>query len=753
MCDRSLRRLLPYPSNQETSKIPKVHCRKTPLPICSSTVRPKISAKNFFQMHGGSSRPLEETANIRLSLSRRLAHKGLQLSRGTAAFPMDSTTATKTWSSSQSSEINSNTCSEVALLRGHCRYQARKGVSFGGTTVIDSPKVQTTAGKTSSHCKNNSFSTGLDGVLYPSGSQCSSPYETITGKSRGSVVSTEGRLGKQSPAVSSHPTIPQVVVFAQQSLGGDSVPTTTSISNHRNRCVTARMGGAHGTSSSPRRVVTERESLSHQPAGTSRSPPCAQSLPSLSENGNSPSSDRQRGHYVLREQTRRHQVQNFIQRGPDNLALASSQEPVASGNSPARHPECSSGCPQSGNKREPRMGTTRRRRSFHFRTLGYPFYRPIRNPRKQKMQKLRLQILPSRDTGECPMDKLVRGISLRLSTASPDSGSSPEAVQCSDQNDPNCSGVATPVVVPRPSSPVTQTTHQTTISPGPSHEVQRADISSQPLIIEFGSMAPELVQYGHLNLPQDCMEILREAKRPSTRSAYASKWKRFCIWCLHNNIDPVSCGEQSILPYLLSLAKSGLQLSSIKVHLAAITAYRKSPSQTSFFRIPIIKDFLEGLKKVFPPIRKPSPPWELNVVLSRLMLPPFEPIHKASLQHLTWKAAFLVAITSARRVSEIQALCAQEPYTVFHSAKVAPSAGTCEEMAESSGVPTAGGPVDKGGKKFDHHLQVPFLQEDGPDGGVVAAVEPVDSEEEEAEEEDIDNRDSVIQQYYPVTHR
>ncbi|KAJ1175019.1 hypothetical protein NDU88_000310 [Pleurodeles waltl] len=43
--------------------------------------------------------------------------------------------------------------------------------------------------------------------------------------------------------------------------------------------------------------------------------------------------------------------------------------------------------------------------------------------------------------------------------------------------------------------------------------------------------------------------------------------------------------------------------------------------------------------------------------------------------------------------------------------------------------------------------QVPFLQEDGPEGGLVAAVEPVDSEEEEAEEEDIDNRNNVIQQY------
>ncbi|XP_078539962.1 uncharacterized protein LOC144824853 [Lissotriton helveticus] len=166
------------------------------------------------------------------------------------------------------------------------------------------------------------------------------------------------------------------------------------------------------------------------------------------------------------------------------------------------------------------------------------------------------------------------------------------------------------------------------------------------------------------------MDILKEAKRPSTRTSYAYKWKRFCFWCKSKNYDPTTCKEYVILPYLLHLAQSGLYVHSIKVHLVAVTAYRKCPSQTSFFQIPVIKDFLEGLKKVFPPVRLPSPSWDLNVVLSRLMKEPFEPIHKASLQHLSWKAAFLVAITSARRVSEIQALCCQEPYTVFHAAKV-----------------------------------------------------------------------------------
>ncbi|KAJ1215387.1 hypothetical protein NDU88_002996 [Pleurodeles waltl] len=44
--------------------------------------------------------------------------------------------------------------------------------------------------------------------------------------------------------------------------------------------------------------------------------------------------------------------------------------------------------------------------------------------------------------------------------------------------------------------------------------------------------------------------------------------------------------------------------------------------------------------------------------------------------------------------------------------------------------------------------QVSFLQEDEPGDGHVAAVEPVDSDEEEAEEEDVENRTTLIQQYF-----
>ncbi|KAJ1124124.1 hypothetical protein NDU88_002586 [Pleurodeles waltl] len=44
--------------------------------------------------------------------------------------------------------------------------------------------------------------------------------------------------------------------------------------------------------------------------------------------------------------------------------------------------------------------------------------------------------------------------------------------------------------------------------------------------------------------------------------------------------------------------------------------------------------------------------------------------------------------------------------------------------------------------------QVPFLQEDGRDGGVVAAVEPEESDEEEDNGAETDNRDRIIEQYF-----
>ena len=56
------------------------------------------------------------------------------------------------------------------------------------------------------------------------------------------------------------------------------------------------------------------------------------------------------------------------------------------------------------------------------------------------------------------------------------------------------------------------------------------------------------------------------------------------------------------------------------------------------------------------------PVWDLQLVLRALRDAPFEPMLETRLDWLTWKTAFLLAITTARRVGEIKAFSADTRY-------------------------------------------------------------------------------------------
>ncbi len=65
---------------------------------------------------------------------------------------------------------------------------------------------------------------------------------------------------------------------------------------------------------------------------------------------------------------------------------------------------------------------------------------------------------------------------------------------------------------------------------------------------------------------------------------------------------------------------------------------------------------LRGARRMRPATRSKVPTWDLAVVLGALAEAPFEPLELAEAKHLTLKMAFLLAITSLRRVGDLQAL-------------------------------------------------------------------------------------------------
>ena len=100
-----------------------------------------------------------------------------------------------------------------------------------------------------------------------------------------------------------------------------------------------------------------------------------------------------------------------------------------------------------------------------------------------------------------------------------------------------------------------------------------------------------------------------------------------------------------------------LALSTIRGYRSAIgSSHRGFPDGTSVTSSLYISRLLKAFFLKRPPCRSLVPAWSLPTVLRRLAEAPFEPIHKASLFHLTIKTVFLVAIASGQRRSSLQAL-------------------------------------------------------------------------------------------------
>ena len=156
--------------------------------------------------------------------------------------------------------------------------------------------------------------------------------------------------------------------------------------------------------------------------------------------------------------------------------------------------------------------------------------------------------------------------------------------------------------------------------------------------------------------------VLEKARKPSTNILYTYKWKSFCKYASSKGFQSTPVSLSYLLHYLKHVFDLGLSVSTLKVYISAIVAHqpRNSDAAKSFSH-PTLKLFLKGLSNLRPMVRSPLPQWSLHLVLHALTRPPFKPLASLDLQLLSFKTLFLVAITSARRASELAALRADSP--------------------------------------------------------------------------------------------
>ncbi len=75
--------------------------------------------------------------------------------------------------------------------------------------------------------------------------------------------------------------------------------------------------------------------------------------------------------------------------------------------------------------------------------------------------------------------------------------------------------------------------------------------------------------------------------------------------------------------------------------------------------------FLRGARRLNPPRLPLRPSWDLSIVLARLQRGPLEPLDSVELKYLSAKTALLTALTSIKRVRDLQAFSVSEECLVF----------------------------------------------------------------------------------------
>ena len=160
-------------------------------------------------------------------------------------------------------------------------------------------------------------------------------------------------------------------------------------------------------------------------------------------------------------------------------------------------------------------------------------------------------------------------------------------------------------------------------------------------------------------------------QRSSTRTIYRSKWALFEKWCRKNSVDFSTPSVKQISDFFMYLYQDlNRRPSTIDGYRTAIVD-TLGPTAQHIAHNADLHRLLSSFHRDRPKTSRNLPKWNLSVVLNELTKAPFEPMKDSDLKYLTLKTAFLLALASGNRRSEIHAWVANKVANLGQWEKVA----------------------------------------------------------------------------------
>ena len=155
-------------------------------------------------------------------------------------------------------------------------------------------------------------------------------------------------------------------------------------------------------------------------------------------------------------------------------------------------------------------------------------------------------------------------------------------------------------------------------------------------------------------------ERIAAPQRSSTRTIYKLKWALFERWCRENLVDFSTPSVKKVSDFFMYLYKDlNRRPSTIDSYWTAIVD-TLGPTELHISQSSDLNRLLSSFHRDCPKTSRNLPKWNLSVVFNELTKAPFEPMKDTDLKHLTLKTAFLLALASGKRRSEIHAWVANK---------------------------------------------------------------------------------------------
>ena len=205
-------------------------------------------------------------------------------------------------------------------------------------------------------------------------------------------------------------------------------------------------------------------------------------------------------------------------------------------------------------------------------------------------------------------------------------------------------------------------------SSDPSHRRQTVPVCAQPPVPSIpprsqtiGSSRVELIRdvLKRHHFPDTVVDMAADPLRESSSNVYNSHWKAFALWSNNKGILPNDLSFITLAEYLVYLFSQNKKVNTILVHKASISSVLKLLNPPTAIQESTLHNVIRRMTILRPGEQEVLPRWHLSVVLKGLMKPPFAingTDRHISLELLSYKTAFLVALASGARGSELVAL-------------------------------------------------------------------------------------------------